>query len=311
VISRRFACALLLAMAVAATESRAQSSTLFSFHSNPWINLHHFARAAARGVPVKADRSEQERAEWVAGIELYKPYAARDLFDQGMIDIKWALHTADGKSNLEGIAIDGNVKAALERLMPIYQKHWWPAHDRANQAWIAGAKPLLDRHGASLAKAVTTVYGAGWTTDPMPVDVSFVAGPVGAYSTGPPRHIVMLSSDPTYGGNAALEMLFHEGSHNWGLVLGSGIFQASKQQSVTVPPQLWHSVLFYTAGELTTRELRAHGVTDYVEYSTRANLYTPTCGAGCREKIIEHWGPVLDGKRPLSDAFTALVASFK
>jgi len=78
-----------------------------------------------------------------------------------------------------------------------------------------------------------------------------------------------------------------------------------------VPPQLWHSVLFYTAGELTTRELRARGVTDYVEISTRLNLYTPMCGVGCREKIAEHWGPGLDGKRSIPAALSSLVAAFK
>ena len=69
-----------------------------------------------------------------------------------------------------------------------------------------------------------------------------------------------------------VEIVFHEASHHWGLVLVNGLFQAGKQQGVTLPPQLWQSVLFYIAGELTTREIRAHGNTAYVEYSTRFNL---------------------------------------
>jgi hypothetical protein len=302
---------LVVAMGVHAASLDAQSPALFTFHSNPWINLHFFVRAAARGVPVRADLSEQERAVWATGVEFYKPYASRDLFDNELVDIKWALHTAGGRTDLEGIAIDSSLKGTLERLMPIYQKHWWPAHDRANQAWIAAATPLLERHGAALAKAVTGVYGATWPKEPMPVDLSWVGGPSGAYSTGPPRHIIMPSSDASLGGNAALEISFHEASHHWGQVLVGGIFLAAKEQGVEVPPQLWHSVLFYTAGELTTRELRALGVTDYVEYSTHANLYTPMCGAGCREKIVEHWTPVLDGKRSIAEALSALVAAFK
>lgn len=311
-MARPLSFALLFALVLAPLQPDAQSPVLFTFHSNPWINLHFFVRAAARGMPVQADLAEQERAIWAAGVELYKPYASRDLlFDLGMLDLKWTLHTAEGKANLEGIAIDSSLRATLERLMPIYQKLWWPADDSANQAWITGAKPLVERHAAALAKAVTGVYGMSWPNEPMPVDLSWVAGPVGAFSTGPPRHIMMPSSDASYGGNAALEMLFHEASHHWGTVLGNGTFQAAKQQGITVPPQLPHSVLFYTAGELTTRELRAHGITDYVEYSTRANLYTPMCGAGCREKIIQHWTPVLDGKRSMAEALSALVASFK
>jgi hypothetical protein len=301
----------LLATAVTASVD-AQPRALFSLHSNPWLNLHHFIRAAARGVPVAAEFSDDERAIWNAGVEFYKPYAARDLlFDDGMVEIKWALHTAENKTTLEGISLDSGLRTTLERVMPIYMKHWWAAHDRANRAWIAGAQPLLDRHGAALAKTVTAVYGATWPTEPMPVDLAWVAGPVGAYSTGPPRHIMMSSSEASSGGNAALEMLFHEASHHWGQVLGNGVFQAAKDLGVTVPPQLPHSVLFYTAGELTTREFRAHGITDYVEYSTRADLYTRMCGAGCREKIIEHWTPRLDGKRSIDEALSSLVASFR
>jgi hypothetical protein len=35
------------------------------------------------------------------------------------------------------------------------------------------------------------------------------------------------------------------------------------------------------------------------------------CGVGCRDKIVEHWGPRLDGKRSIADALSALAASFK
>ena len=78
---------------------------------------------------------------------------------------------------------------------------------------------------------------------------------------------------------------------------------------MTVPPQLWHAVLFYTAGELTMRELKARGI-DYTPYANAA-FYDNMCGAGCRDKIVEHWTPRLDGKRSMPDALSALVASFK
>ena len=83
---------LLLASVVAFATMRpaAQSNALFSFHSNPWLNLHHFARASARGGVQPASRTR--KAQWAAGVEFYKPYAARDLlFDDGMVNIKSAL----------------------------------------------------------------------------------------------------------------------------------------------------------------------------------------------------------------------------
>ena len=112
------------------------------------------------------------------GVEFYKPYAARDLLaDEGMVDIKSALRGAEGKTSLDGITIDAALKATLERLMPIYQKRWWPEHDRANRAWIAAAQPLLERHGRALSQALTRTYDTTWPGDPVPVDLSRDRGP--------------------------------------------------------------------------------------------------------------------------------------
>ena len=286
----------------------AQPSALFAFHSNPWLNLHHFVRLSARGGPAPSGLTEDESKVWSAGVDVYKPYGQRDLlFDAEMRDIKSALRAAEGKTTLEGIAIDANLKATLERLMPIYQKHWWPEHDRTNRAWIAAVQPLLEGHGAALSQAVARVYDVTWPATPIPVDVSVTAGPNGAYTTAP-THVTISSSDPGYQGLAALEMLFHEASHGVD-DLFQQVRQAASEQKVSVPPQLWHGVLFYTAGELTTRELNAHGIA-YTQYAGQG-LYTNLCGAGCREKIADHWTPRLDGTRSIADALSALVASFK
>jgi hypothetical protein len=226
-----------------------------------------------------------------------------------MVDIKSALRGAAGKTSLDGIKIDAGLKATLERLMPIYQKHWWPEHDRVNGAWIAAVQPLLERHGTALSRALTRTYATTWPSNPVAVDLSVTAGPSGAYTTGPPTHVTISSSDPSYQGLAALEMLFHESSHSPISDLFQRVRQAASEQKVSVPAQLWHGVLFYTAGELTTRELRAHGIA-YTQYAGQG-LYTNLCGVGCREKIAEHWTPRLNGQRSVDDALSALVASFK
>ena len=301
---------LLVASVFVIATMRPAATTLFTFHSNAWLNLHHFARSSARGGPAPTGLSEEDSRQWAAGVEFYKRYVPRDLLaDDGMVEIKSALRGAEGKPSLDGIAIDADLKATLERLMPIYQKHWWPAHDRANREWIAAAQPLLARHGAALSQAVTRAYDTSWPSNPIPVDLSVTAGPVGAYTSGPPTHVTISSSDRDYQGLAALEMLFHESSHSSISNLFQRVRGAATGQNVSVPPQLWHGVLFFTAGELTTRELKAHGIA-YAEYAG-AELYTNLCGAGCRERIAEHWTPRLDGKRSVAESLAALVASFK
>jgi len=281
---------------------------LFTFHSNAWLNLHHYVRSNARGGPTPTGLTDEERAQWAAGVEFYKPYVNRDLnADNGMVAIKTALRGAEGKTSLDGIAIDAALKATLERIMPIYQKRWWPEHDRANREWIVTMRPLVDRHGAALSEALAHVYDVSWPRDPIPVDLTVTAGASGAYGTSEPSaHITMTPS--TFRSFVALEMLFHESTH--GIVpLYQWVSQAATAQKVTVPPQLSHAVLFYTAGELTMRELKARGIT-YTAWAD-ADFYTNMCGAGCLAKMREHWGPRLDGQRSIAEGLSALVTAFK
>jgi hypothetical protein len=303
-------CTVASVAAITTVRTSAQPSPLFTFHSNPWLNLHHYVRLSARGGPAPTGLSPEESAQWTAGVEFYKPYAARDLLlDKELVDIKTALRGGEDRTSLEGMAVDANLKATLERLMPIYRKHWWPEHDRANKAWIAAVQPLLERHGKAISEALTRAYATTWPGSPIPVDLSVTAGPVGAYTSGPETHVTISSFDPALRGLASLEMLFHEGSHSRLSNLFFRVRDAATEQKVTVPPQLWHAVLFYTAGELTARELEAHGIA-YTPYASEAFL-TRMCGAGCRDKIVEHWGPRLDGKRSVEESLAALVASFR
>jgi hypothetical protein len=288
----------------------AQQQRLFTFHSNAWLNLHHYIRANARGGPAPTGLTDDEQKQWSAGVEFYKPYAARDVLrDDGMVAIQSSLRGAEGKNSLDGIAIDATLKSTLERVMPIYQKHWWPAHDRANREWIAAIVPLVERHGAAISQSLLRAYGTTWPAEPMHVDLSVVAGPVGGFSVN--GHITIAASDPSLQGYKGLETVFHEASHGLGLftALIQPLNQAAEAQKVKLPPQLWHAVLFYTAGQTTIRELKARGI----EYSPYANaaFYENMCGAGCMAKIAEHWTPRLDGTRSAPDAVTALVASFR
>jgi len=288
----------------------AQADALFSFHSNAWLNLHHILWSKGEGAPLPVDMPEAERTAWAAGIELYAPYSKRNLIsDDELIATKEALRTVEARTSLDGLPIASGVRTTLERLMPIYRKHWWPAHDRMNREWIVAARPLVDRYGAALNQAMTRAYDVTRPDNPVWVDVSVRAHPLGAYETGPVTHVMISSVDPSYRGYAALEMLFHERSHAWGNALARPIFAAAREQGINVPQQLPHAVLFYTAGELTARELKSHGI-DYTHYA-HANIYTNMCGASCEEKIAMHWTPHLEGKRSIVESMSALVATFK
>jgi hypothetical protein len=307
----RSALALTCAATILAVPARAaiQVDALFEFHSNPWLNLHHILWARGERAAPPADMADAERSAWNEGLAFYAPYAKRNLlFDEELLRIKEALRTAETKPSLDGVAVDAGLKTTLDRLMPIYRKHWWAAHDRTNREWTAAARKLVDRHGAALNAAIARAYSV--TPDnPVWVDVAVYANPLGAYTTTRPTHVMISSTDPGYAGYAALEMLFHERSHAWGRMLFDGVTEAGKAQGVKIPPQLSHAILFYTAGELTARELKQHDVA-YKHYA-EDGLYDVLCGTGCADKLAAHWGPYLDGKRTRPEAFSALVAGFK
>jgi hypothetical protein len=302
--------AALIAAIVATVSANAQEKPLFTFHSNAWLNLHHYVRAVARGAPGPSGLTAEEQKQWAAGVEFYKPYASRDVLrDDGMVAIASALRGAEGRSNLEGISIEREVKSALERLMPVYRTHGWSDHDRANRDWITTIVPLVEHHGAAISQSLRRIYGVTWPAEPMYVDLSVVAGPGGAFSVN--NHITISSTDPGYRGYAGLEMVFHEASH--GLALFDALIQPlnriAAEQKVALPPQLWHAVLFFTAGEVTARDLKARGI-DYTPYANAA-FYDNMCRAGCRNKIAEHWTPRLDGQRSIPEALSGLVAAFR
>src|SRR5215469_6322263 len=127
---RRYAVLFACLMAIATGRLEAQADTFFSFHSNPWMNLHHILWSKGEGAPLRDAMPEAERAAWTAGIAFYASYSRRDLlFDEQLIAIKEALRTVEARTNLNGLSIDSGIRTTLERLMPIYRKHWWPDHD--------------------------------------------------------------------------------------------------------------------------------------------------------------------------------------
>jgi hypothetical protein len=290
----------------------APARALFNVQSNFWVNLHHFARAAGRGMPTPADLTPAERIAWDAGVAFYHDhYSSRSLYlDGGMAEINNTLGQTPGDSTLGNAPLDSELKSTLASLAPIYRTHWWPAHNASNRAWIQSVQPLVRLYGETLSQRVADSYGQQWPAEPIPVDVSVEAGPVGAYTTSPPTHVTMSSIDPSYRGLAALEMLFHETSHAWGRFLQNGINKAAEAQNKEVPPQLWHAVLFYNAGELTRRTLAENGVSDYVEYAVKHKVYPELCGEGCRDRVAESWDRHLAGNATVESALESLVTAW-
>lgn len=297
------------------------SELAFDFHSGFWVNLHHFLyeqaeaanRAARKHVslpevpaPDVALTSEQ-RTAIDAAIAHYRDHvASRDLLrDDGLVDVDDRLSGLEPASEPRGQGLPDELAAALERAAPTYRAGWWPKHDRANRFWIDVARPLVAELSAPMSREIAAAFRAEWGKLPVRVDVVEYANWAGAYTTlgtDGRIHTTVASTVPGTQGFGALELLFHEASHSLVFLVADAIARAAADRHREIPPALWHSLVFYTAGEWTRRNLAAYGV-EYGPWGFDAHLYQ-----GDFEPVTRHWQAHLDGRLGLEEAIAKVVA---
>jgi hypothetical protein len=285
---------------------------LFDFHSAFWINLHHYLHALGRpgGLTetLPADATASERQAWTDAVTTYRTrYGMRSLvFDEELVRVKLVLAAAESREPLEPAGLPDAMYAALVSAAPVYRRHAWPAHDAANRRTIADAGQLVGRHGRTIATRLAATFGATWPSTPLRVDFVPDAGPPGnAYTTNDPTHITIAAADPRHGGLHLLEVLFHEASHGWDATLIREVDAAATQQGVRVRRDLWHALLFYNAGVITSDVLAAAGIGGYEMYADKEGMFT---GAWpYRPAIARHWSAFLAGTISRPDAIARIV----
>jgi hypothetical protein len=295
----------------------------FEFHSNFWMNLHHFLYhlAEPKGGPIPRSPvlnplgvpSEEERHRWEQAVGFYRQniIASDVLFDAQMRAIKKELAAGENASSVGEQVLGDDLAGLLNRVAPIYRKYWWPTHDAANRLWIMNVEPLINALGARLRDQVAAAYETPWHPGIIRVDVSAYAGTrMVAYTTGTTQgHVVISSVDPCDQGYAALETVVHEESHtivddNSGTV-GEAIKNAAKFRNVPPPDGLWHALMLYTDGELTRRDLAELGI-GYEPSAGRCNVFTGRWEL-YRHALSLFWQQHLDGKLSLNAAVSKMV----
>ena len=117
-------------------------------------------------------------------------------------------------------------------------------------------------HERALGDRLPEVYGTRWLSLPYRVDVVDTVSPFGANAqvfvpAGP--HILIPSSAATTEGNAALEAIFHEGSHSLAGAMQEALNRAVRSRAAAVRGDLSHAVIFYLTGETVRRVLDRAG----------------------------------------------------
>lgn len=292
---------------------------VFAFHSNLWLNLHHFLyhQARARSAPPDLPRAWQDALDYYA-----RELAGRDLlFNSDMVNIKNRLVELEGCAELSGrsgpqcvLGLRPELAEALERAAPLYRERWWAEHDRQNRAWVGAMSPLVEQLGGVLAEQLAQAYRQDWPAGRIRVDVAYYANGAGAYTTLHPVHILVGSSAEANQGPAGLEILFHEASHALAEGVREGIARECRARNKPIPRDLWHALLFYTTGEVVRRAFGGAGgaaslpdPSEYTPYAFRQGLYRR--GWEKYLKVLErHWQPYLEGRSDFDDALARVVA---
>jgi hypothetical protein len=303
------ACVLLVA---ASGAPHARQQDFFEFHSAFWINLHHYLHALARPagalpneIPVNATAGE--RQQWTGAVDFYTAQFGKRslLFDEKLVGIKQALTAAGSSDRLPETTLAPDHRAALDAAAPIYRKHWWTDHDAANRRFIDALQPLLKQHGGPIASRLAASFDAAWPSAPMRVDLVHDAGPPGnAYTISEPTLITIGAGDSRHQGLAALELVFHEASHRWDAVLMKDVEDVARDLERRAPPGLWHGLLFYNAGVITTDALVTAGVSDYEMYMSAQRTFD---FPGWHQAIARHWPLYLAGSISRREATSRIV----
>jgi hypothetical protein len=287
-------------------------SERFTFHNDPWINLHHFLFEWARGEEEMPERAELETlpandaAVWQEALDHYRDkFTSRNLtFDRELIEMRTrigAIACAPARPPVD---------ALLARAMDVYKRRWWPAHRQTNAAWIRQEMSMLRDEERAFARALGHAYGGTWPAGWVRVDVSAYANWAGAYSTNGPDWIV-ISSNAYKNHLEALEILFHEASH--ATFLEQPLFRhlaaAMPDRTGRALNLLAHAVQFATPAEILRKRLPEDDRGGFVSIGERVAERGPM--SSMYPVIVKHWRAFLGGEIDRDTALERIAAELK
>jgi hypothetical protein len=258
--------------------------------------------------------SAAERAAWLRAIAFYRDsVAGLSHFDPKLLEQVRKLGVLEDSAGTQLPDVIPGIADALALALPIYERRWWPAHDQANRAWIDSVAPLLRRHEARYVTLVSRIYDAQWPVTPFRVDVSAYANPAAGYTEPVSGRIVIFSTDPGNQGLYGLETLLHEVQH--ASVIGSRsreeFRQAFRRADVPEPPNLWHGIIFATAGAFAQSVAEQERRPAHTPYWVKEGLVQLRGWSEVQPATDAHWLPVIRGETSRSDAFAGFVRRFR
>jgi hypothetical protein len=290
----------------------------FELYSRFEFNLHDRLRQWAvlddrSGAACLAGVSNADREGWDRAVTAFQALRPDVVPPRLELRLRYALFRPDDGSMDESLGVVPTwYRPALAAGGSAYRRCWWQDDDRRNRDWIVTLTARLIRSETDLARRLEAAHRVSLPTERIPIDVVPTVDYSGANTVVHPHHILMSSTQPGYGGFGGLELVFHEASHT---VVNPGsdgssaaLRHAAEKQGVPLPRDLWHVVLFFTAGDATKKTVREIWGEPYQQYLYGSGLFQ-RAWPQWREPLERAWQPYLDGRTSLEAAASELVAA--
>jgi hypothetical protein len=273
-------------------------SEYFTFHSNYWINLHHFLYQQAQGSQVKKlmedgnrllntgedsirlTLSLSESETWTKSIAYYdKHLITKSLFK--LSNVRAWLEKQPLQEPITDTSFTDVYTKILNNFAPIYKKHFWPIHNAHNIGIINTHLKNIQRIEKDAVLRLEQLAGFKWPGDKVRVELTAYADYAGAYTITAPDMIIFISTlDPFSLQSEFIETVLHEGTHllfTRESLFRSEIYFKSQDMKMEFPKELWHACQFYLCGRLIQDLLKPYGINHtlsmylrkiYTEYNT-------------------------------------------
>jgi hypothetical protein len=286
----------------------------FRVYSAFWMNLHDvlwaeaWARrpasaekaAGAHPEPLIADLTAGERQAWDSAVAYYDKELAdlNPVFETAPIRIALIQAGDDAPTGLKA-----GHQQALSAAAPVYRKHWWPAHDRANRAWAADVFAKVASLSPAVPDRIARLSGAPWLSEMLRVDVVRAGLREGAATSiqPAPGHVMLSSGNPNLQGWGGAEIVFHEATHLIYIPVMNAFAAELREQrkDIRTGPieswnvNIWHAAMFYMTGRIVGDALAQRGIS-YEPYLWRTGMLERTWPQ-FRAALDAHWRPYVEG----------------
>lgn len=279
----------------------------YRFYSNELLNVHLLlykhatqiksAKVADDSLNLYLSKVHLDgNTKMIDALKYYRDSVTRKdmLFDSTMR--KFSVMLATGKSK-EAIGWQVEAMKHIAAIFPFYKKQVWPSIDSANKAWVQQVKSDLSKHEELVITRLQKIYDDTMPDEKIRVDLGVYATWAGAYSYSQGiDHIIISTFEDANQGPLGVEMVFHEGSH----FLMDRVYNTAQEyfNSKNLPNdrrQPWHTVLFYTTGNVVKEAYASQGI-NFLPYYKHAKFEERRSFKVATDALALYWDPYMRGE---------------